>query len=103
MRRSDQKNFGVNINCKIADSFTEQVEQRGQKKFRAIEGSIRLWLSLPSEVQALLIANPDIDIDGIYASLSERLQEALHTELARVKRSTRKSGASSPKGRKSSK
>ena len=101
MAQPGEKNISAFINPSVSDRFSEQTDNRGQKKYRALEGSIRLWLSLPSEVQALLIANPEIDIDGIYASLAERLQVALRTELAHEKRSTRKSGASSPGGRKS--
>jgi len=44
MRRPDQKNFGVNINEEISDTFSEQIEARGQKKFRALEGALRLWI-----------------------------------------------------------
>jgi len=62
MRRPDQKNFGVNINEEIADTFSEQVESRGQKKFRALEGALRLWVNLPNEIQAILISCPDFDV-----------------------------------------
>ena len=51
MRRSDQKSFGVDIDSELLDKFTEQYNARGFKKYRALEGAMRLWITLTSAEQ----------------------------------------------------
>lgn len=86
MRSPEHKNVNVNMDSEIADRFAEQVEKRGQKKFRAIEGAIKLWISLPNEVQSLLIASPSKEelreIEEIFAGLRNQLRASLRKFLA---------------------
>ena len=103
MRRADQKNFGVNINEELADRFSEQIDERGQKKFRAIEGAIKLWLNLPSEVQAQLISNSELELESVYEGLGNRLREALHNALLHEIQSQKTKEEGGSKGRKSPK
>jgi hypothetical protein len=101
MRKNNQKGFGVDIDAGIADKFSDQLETRGQKKFRAIEAALKLWVSLPNELQALLIDESAQDIENIYDSLTSRLREALRSELALEKQSKKTSRVSDRAGRKS--
>ena len=99
MRKHEQKNVNVNMNSEIADEFAAQVEDRGQKKFRAIEGALRLWLTLTSQDQTRWIegkAKPvfstDPDENEIYVELDD-----LARRFAAVKQKIRQIGMAEKK------
>jgi hypothetical protein len=50
----EQKNLGGMIKSDLVDAFTQQTDERGYKKKRAIAAAINLWLSLPSDIQSHL-------------------------------------------------
>jgi len=56
---SGQKNFNVNVDEAVADKFTEQTDQRGYTKYRAVEGALRAFMAIPSEAQVALMSNSD--------------------------------------------
>jgi len=91
MRRPDQKSFGVDINSKLLDEFIEQYSSRGFKKYRALEGAIRLWLTLASHEQSQWItgkAKPEAGIasdDEILADL-DRLAHDVAAMKAKIRR-----------------
>ena len=103
MRRSDQKSFGVDVDSKLLDEFTEQYIARGFKKYRTLEGALRLWLTLSSEEQTRWIegkATPVFSTDPseneIYAELDQ-----LARNFASVNAKIRRSEAARKKSRKS--
>ena len=49
--------FNQDVDEAIAVKFASQVEERGQTKYRAVEGAIRAWLALPKVVQVDLMSN----------------------------------------------
>ena len=51
MRRNNQKSFAVDIDSQLLKEFTDQYLGRGYKKFKALEGAIRLWVSIGSAEQ----------------------------------------------------
>ena len=55
MRRSDQKSFAVDVDSNLLKEFTDQYLNRGLKKYKALEGAIRLWITLPPQEQTQLI------------------------------------------------
>jgi len=55
MPKTGQKNFNVNIEEKLAIKFDDQITMRGYTKYRAIEGALRLWLTLTPHEQVALI------------------------------------------------
>jgi len=82
MTRPGEKNISAFINPQVSEKFSEQTESRAQFKRRAIEGAIKLWLSLPNEVQSRLIENPPHDdIQKICEGLGNRLHRALRKTL----------------------
>jgi len=81
MAQPGEKNISAYINPKVSEDFKLRCENQGIIKYRAIESAIRLWLSLPNEVQSILISNPDLEIQKIYEGLGQRLREALHKTL----------------------
>jgi len=46
MRRNDQKSFGVDVDAGLLDEFTDQYVSRGFKKYRTLEGALRLWVDI---------------------------------------------------------
>ncbi|MHC4083890.1 MAG: hypothetical protein ACYSWZ_02940 [Planctomycetota bacterium] len=48
--------LGIEIEKKLSDELAKQVEERGQTKYRAVEGAIRAWLALPKVVQVDLMS-----------------------------------------------
>jgi len=56
-----QKNFNVNVDEKIADKFSEQIELRGYTKYRAIEGAMKAFTALPDQLQVALMKSTNQD------------------------------------------
>lgn len=52
-----KKTFNVDIDDQLSEQFSNQIEERGFTKYRAIEAAIRAFLVLPSEVQVALMSN----------------------------------------------
>lgn len=50
-----RKAFTVEADEELSKKFSEQVIERGYTKYRAIEGSLRLWLTLTPHEQVELI------------------------------------------------
>lgn len=51
----NKKSFSVDINEKLSEAFSSQVAERGYTKYRAIEGALRAFMSLPAEEQVRLM------------------------------------------------
>ncbi len=65
----EYKNLGGMINSELVDIFTEQTDVRGNKKKRAIEAAVRLWISLPEEVQSKILSQSKgllVDLPSIF-------------------------------------
>jgi hypothetical protein len=54
-RNTAEKVLSADLDSELVDKFCEQVDIRGFKKKRAIQGAIELWLSLPSALQAYIL------------------------------------------------
>jgi len=52
-----EKSFGVNIEEKLSEAFSAQVDERGYTKYRALEGAIRAFMAIPPEAQVALMSN----------------------------------------------
>ena len=66
MPQKGKKNFNVNVDLEIAESFDEQTAAKGYTKYRAVEGALRLWLTSSPEQQVkvmngLSITPPETD------------------------------------------
>lgn len=68
-----KKPFTVDINEKVSDAFSAQVEQRGFTKYRAIEGALRAFMVLPADLQVELIGN---EIPDVLCLIREKLLDA---------------------------
>ncbi len=55
-KSTKNKQMGADLAVELVDKFQAQIEQRGFKKKRALQGAIELWLSLPDELQVFIIS-----------------------------------------------
>ena len=69
--------FNQDIDEKTGQEFSAQAEERGYTKYRAVEGALRAFMALPSEVQVRLMSTNETDA---YAILLHGLVDA---ELAK--------------------
>ena len=56
MPADNQKNFNVNLDADLADSFAEQTDSRGYTKYKALEGAVKAYMALAPELQVRLIS-----------------------------------------------
>ena len=66
------------MDAEIVDAFTNQADTRGQIKKSALAAAVRLWTSLPEEIQARLMnrsLSETAFIELINQMLDTRIQE----------------------------
>ena len=80
--RKDSKNFYAEVETSVRKAFQKQWKQRKQSNNDATTAALRLWVSLPREIQVLLISCPDFDVRPVSDYLGQRLREALSKALA---------------------
>jgi hypothetical protein len=80
--KKDTKEFYAEVNLPVRRAFQRQWKERKQSNNEATTAALRLWLSLPKEVQAILISCPEIDVRGVGEYFGRRLREALYKVLA---------------------
>ena len=78
------------IDPDVSEKFKSQCDSDGRRQYKSLEGAIRLWVNLPSEVQSLLISSPEMDIQEIGEFLGRRLREALNRSLVQQEQSEKK-------------
>jgi len=77
-QKISQKNLGGMMDAEIVDAFTNQADTRGQIKKSALAAAVRLWTSLPEEIQARLMnrsLSETAFIELINQMLDTRIQE----------------------------
>ena len=79
--RKNTIDFHAEVDSKVRLNFQKQRKRRNQSNNDATTAALKLWISLPSEVQALLL-HCDLDITAFSDSLSRRLREALNNALS---------------------
>lgn len=52
----EKKTLSVNLPTEMVNKFRTQVNERGYTQKRALGGAIKLWLSLPVELQVFIIS-----------------------------------------------
>jgi hypothetical protein len=81
MNQNGTKNVNVIIDEKLYDCFSEQISERGFTKYKAVEASLKAFMTLTPELQSQLISNPpdkakEILIRGLVdAEIEEHLAE----------------------------
>jgi len=54
--KKDEKTLAADIKISLLNEFERQWKARGQIQKRAVAAALRLWLSLPEDLQARLIS-----------------------------------------------
>ncbi len=54
--KKDEKTLAADIKISVLNKFEKQWKARGQVQKRAVEAALRLWTSLPEDLQARLLA-----------------------------------------------
>lgn len=69
--------LGAEVRADIADLFRRQCEQRHQLKHGALTAAIKLWVQLPSEIQARLL-DQSLDNGGLVELVNKIVDERLN-------------------------
>jgi hypothetical protein len=56
---SRKDGYSVEVKAEYGQVFGDQCDKRGYIKWRAVGGALRIWLTLPPEVQTALMAGQD--------------------------------------------
>jgi len=54
--KKNEKTLAADIKISLVNDFNKQWKARGQIQKRAVEAALRLWISLPEDLQARLIS-----------------------------------------------
>jgi len=54
--KKDEKTLSADVKISLVDAFEKQWKARGQIQKRAVAAALRLWISLPEDLQARLIS-----------------------------------------------
>jgi len=68
-----EKALNAAINSELFSYLEEQHKHRAQTKKRVVEWAIRVWTSLPAEVQAALVEHAPTSPDDLYHFLAEHI------------------------------
>ena len=81
--RKNAKSFSAEVDLSVEKAFGRQWRQRKQMKNDATTAALRLWIKLPTEIQAIVISCPHIEaeIQGIANVFAEKLRLALKNAL----------------------
>jgi len=95
MANPGEKNISAYVCPKVAQKLREQTSERGQKIYKAVEGALRLWITLTSTEQSQWIENKvnpepfDEDLDPeirAFARASAALTKKLQNRAAASKK-----------------
>jgi len=87
MAKIGQKNFNVYVDEQVATAFSEQVDDRGYTKYRAVEGALRAFMGLSPEVQVDLMSNADSKVTQLLEKsyhLSDAEIQKIWTEIEKI-------------------
>lgn len=56
-----KKPFNVDVNDALSEAFSTLCDERGYTKYRALEGALRAFISLPDELQVALMKSTNQD------------------------------------------
>lgn len=90
-----EKSFGADLPVSLCEEIDAQVDERNHKKKAVVASALRLWLSLPTEIQARLLnksLSDDSFIELINQIVDERIASGYEAGLKLVERQRKKPG-----------
>ena len=76
--KKNEKTLAADIKIPLADAFEKQWKARGQIQKRAVAAALRLWITLPEDLQAKLISR-ELDGNDFLSLVREIVEE--HIQL----------------------
>lgn len=87
VRRTNTKNFYADVDISVRESFAQQWKERGLSNNTATTAALKLWISLPREVQGIILHFPDEIVESCAQLLARNLKEDLSIALSRGEQS----------------
>ncbi len=85
--KKNEKTIAADVPGEVFEAFEEQRQQRGQVKKQALSSAIRLWVSLPEDIQARLLnkaLKETAFIELIHEIVDQRIADGVRDGLSKL-------------------
>jgi len=96
--KQDEKTLAADIKTSLVDAFEKQWKARGQVQKRAVAAALRLWISLPEDLQARLISQ-ELGENDFISLVRQIVDERVALGRQAVSKNIRKKPAKKTKGK----
>lgn len=88
--KKGEKNLGAAMDEKLVSLFSEQCDERSFKSKKAMAAAVRLWVSLPFDIQSKLQGKGILrgGLEGVLNTLISQLVLAFRNDLTENQRQT---------------
>jgi hypothetical protein len=96
--KQDEKTLAADVKTSLVDAFEKQWKARGQVQKRAVAAALRLWVSLPEDLQAKLISE-ELGENDFISLVRQIVDERIELRRQAVSKNIRKKPAKKPRGK----
>lgn len=96
--KKDEKTLSADVKISMADAFEKQWKARGQIQKRAVAAALRLWISLPEDLQAKLISQ-ELGENDFLSLVRQIVDERIQLSQQARPKTIRKKPAKKSKGK----
>ena len=96
--KQGEKTLVADINVSLIDAFEKQWKARGQVQKRAVAAALRLWVSLPEDLQAKLISQ-ELGENDFISLVRQIVDECIELSRQAVSQNIRKKPAKKTRGK----
>ena len=90
--KQDEKTLAADVKISLVDVFEKQWKARGQVQKRAVAAALRLWVSLPEDLQAKLISQ-ELGENDFISLIRQIVDEHIELSQQAVSKNIRKKPA----------
>ena len=90
--KKDEKTLSADVKISLVDAFEKQWKARGQIQKRAVAAALRLWISLPEDLQARLISQ-ELGENDFLSLVRQIVDERIQLSRRPVSKNNRKKPA----------
>lgn len=94
--KKDEKTLAADVKTSLLDDFAKQWKARGQIQKRAVAAALRLWISLPEDLQARLISQ-ELGENDFLSLVRQIVDERIRLSHRPVSKNNRKKNANKTK------
>jgi hypothetical protein len=87
--KKNERTLAADIETSLLNSFEKQWKKRGQVQKRAVAAALRLWISLPEDLQARLISR-ELGQNDFLSIVRQTIKEYIKIYQQELPESTRK-------------